>query len=115
MRAGLMRQVVDVLEPSTTTKDTGEVTYSYSVSTGKSKLFAWVKQISQYKTEDGMIQGSGTDLYRVSIRYDSDITYNHQLDYYVTSTEKVRLKINQIDSPRQNRTETDMVCEVVGL
>ena len=108
MRAGQMRQLVTIQNPVTTTDNTGQDTYSYS--TVASKVPAEVRNISQRKTEDGVIQGSGQETYTVKMRYTTLINYNTRLLYNGQI-----LTVMNIQDQNELRHVMNLRCELVDL
>lgn len=109
MRAGRLRQLVNILNPTTTTDSTGQDVFTYSGIT-EANVFAEVRNISQRKTEDGIIQASGQEEYEVWLRYRSDITYNTRLTY-----NGLTLNITSIEDHRELHHALRLRCEVVDL
>ncbi len=106
MKAGLMRQLVDIQNPKTETDNTGQDTYSFS--TIATKVPADVKNISQRKSEDGFIQNSGQETYEVWMRYDSRVGYNSRLLY-----QGLVLNVTQVMDQKELRHSMKLRCEVV--
>ncbi len=106
MRAGQMRQLVDIQNPKKVTDNTGQDTYSFS--TIATKVPADVKNISQRKSEDGFIQNSGQETYEVWMRYDSRVGYNSRLLY-----EGLVLNVTQVMDQKELRFAMKLRCEVV--
>ena len=108
MRAGRLRQLVDIQQPSSSTDSTGQEVFSYA--TTDSRVFAEVRNVSQRKTEDGLIQASGQEEWEVWIRYRSDITYNTRLLY-----NGLTLNVTSIEDHRELRHALRLRCEVADL
>lgn len=108
MRAGQMRQMVTIQNPSVVTDNTGQDTYSFS--TVASNVPADVKNISQRKTEDGFIQASGQETYEVWMRYTSLVNYNTRLLYNGQI-----LSVTNIMDQKELRHAMKLRCEVVDL
>ncbi len=106
MRAGQMRQLVSIQNPVTTTDNTGQDTYSFS--TVASNVPADVNNISQRKTEDGIIQASGQETYEVWMRYTSMVNYNTRLLY-----NGLILSVTNIMNQNELRYAMKLRCEVV--
>jgi SPP1 family predicted phage head-tail adaptor len=108
MKAGQMRQLVDIQNPVTETDNTGQDTYSFS--TIATKVPADVKNISQRKTEDGYIQASGQETFEVWMRYNSKVGYNTRLLY-----RGLVLSVTQVMDQRELNHAMKLRCEVVDL
>ena len=108
MRAGQMRQLVDIQNPKVQTDNTGQDTYVYS--TVATNVPADVKNISQRKTEDGFIQNSGQETYEVWMRYDPKVGYNTRLLYQG----QVLSVVNVMDQ-KELRHAMKLRCELVDL
>ena len=106
MRAGQMRQLVDIQAPKTETDNTGQDTYTYR--TIASRVPADVKNVSQRKSEDGYIQGSGQETYEVWMRYDPRVGYNTRLLYLGQV-----LSVTQVMDQKELRHAMKLRCELV--
>ena len=106
MRAGRMRNVVNVMEPTTNSDATGQETYSYALYR---KVFASYERDGFTKNEDGYIQASGHETISFKLRYDPNITYNHLiefngimyriigLDNYMNLNHELRVTVTAVD------------------
>lgn len=103
-----MRQLISIQIPTATTDNTGQETYAYS--TVMSHVPADVKNVSQRKTEDGFIQGSGQETYEVWMRYTPVVTYNTRFLY-----EGKVLSVTNIMDQKELRHALKLRCELVDL
>ena len=99
MRAGAMRQVLEIHNPITSTDSTGQETYSYVLY---KKVYGALKRNSMSKTEDGFIQASGTDNVDMTLRYDPNIGFNSRVYwsgtwYRITKADNVMNLNHQLD------------------
>ena len=108
MRSGQLRQLVTIQNPVTTTDNTGQDTYSYS--TVASNVPAEVRNISQRKTEDGVIQASGQETYTVVMRYTNSVNYNTRLLF----NDQI-LTVTNIQYQNELRHVMNLRCELVDL
>ena len=106
MRAGKMRQLVSIQNPTATTDNTGQETYSFR--TIHSNVPADVKNISQRKTEDGFIQASGQETFEVWMRYTPIVGYNTRLLY-----EGLTLNVVNVQKQGELKHALKLRCEVV--
>ena len=106
MRAGDLRQRVDIQSAVTETDSTGQDTYSFK--TVASKVPAQVRNITQRKSEDGFIQNSGHETYEVWMRYTDLISYNSRLLF-----EGLTMSVTAIEQHRELRHSMKLKCEVV--
>jgi head-tail adaptor len=115
MRAGIMRNVADIEKPVVTISDTGDNVYTYKATTGSYKVPVSARNISQRKTEDGFVQGSGEEEWEIRLRYRSDVTYNTRLKFYTSRTTFFYLKINQIENIENKSKDLRLRCERVEV
>ena len=115
MRAGKLRDVVDILTPIAQTKSSGEVFYTYKAETGNRRVPCSVRNVTQKKTEDGYIQNSGDETFELRMRYSRDIGYNTQFDWYSNDITKNRLRIFAIENIEEKNRELKILCERVSL
>ena len=107
MKAGSMRNIAQVYEPTTVTDETGQETYSYSQY--RTIYVALVRD--QYsKDETGAVQASGHDSYMLTTRYDPSIGYNHHIEF-----NGVMHRITEIDNVMNLRHELRIRITAVGL
>ena len=102
-----MRNIVDILMPTTSTDATGQETYSYTLY---KKVFASYERDSFQKNESGFIQASGHEEITFKLRYDASITYNHRLTF-----EGNTYRIIGLDNFMNLRHELRVKCVAVNL
>lgn len=112
-----MRDVVTIQNILTTVAETGENVYSYQQAQGGKNVKASCKNLSQRKTEDGFIQGSGAEEWEVRLRYRSDISYTTQLLLKLsdTSGDVVTMKVKAIENVGNKDKDLRLRCETVNL
>jgi len=106
MRAGQMRQRVDIQNPVTQTDSTGQDFFTYS--TDASGFPAMVRNATQTKSEDGYIQNSGQETYDVVVRYTPLLDYNSRLVY-----EGLTMSVVSIVRDLELKHSMTLKCEVV--
>ena len=107
MRAGNMRNVVEVYKPRVTTDAVGQETYTYDLY---KIVFAGYERDSFRKDESGFIQASGQETITFKLRYDSAIGYNHRLVF-----NDVTYRITSVDNFKNLRHELRIQCVAVDL
>ena len=107
MRAGNMRNVVEVYKPRVTTDAVGQETYTYDLY---KIVFAGYERDSFRKDESGFIQASGQETITFKLRYDPTIGYNHRLVFNDTT-----YRITSVDNFKNLRHELRIQCVAVDL
>ena len=107
MRAGNMRNVVEVYKPRVTTDAVGQETYTYDLY---KIVFAGYERDSFKKDETGFIQASGQETITFKMRYDPAIGYNHRLVF-----NDITYRIISVDNLMNLRHELRLKCVAVDL
>jgi len=107
MRAGSMRNVVEIYAPTVSTDETGQETYDYALY---KIVFASYERDNFSKDEQGYIQASGHEKISFKLRYDQSITYNHRILF-----EGVMYRITGIDNYKNLRHELRVTVTAVDL
>jgi SPP1 family predicted phage head-tail adaptor len=108
MRAGQMRQRVDIQNPVTQTDSTGQDTFVYYLSA--SGYPAMVRNVTQTKSESGVIQNSGQETYEIVMRFTPMVDYNTRFIYQGRV-----LSVTQIEDHAELRHGMKIRAEAVDL
>jgi len=107
MRAGQMRFMVDVMEPTASDGDDGQTTYTYTLY---KRIYAGIVRDSMDKNETGMIQASGHEDVTLTTRYDPNIGYNHRIIW-----NGVTYRISKVDNVLNLNHKLDLTITAVDL
>ena len=102
-----MRNIVQLWEPTVTTDNTGQETYSYALYR---TVYAQYNRDSFTKSEDGFVQASGQETVSFILRFDPAITYNHRIVF-----EGETYRITALDNYMNLRHELRLTCTAVDL
>ena len=114
MRAGIMRNAADIQNALTIRADTGEDIYSYKTVTGGRNVKISATNLTQRKTEDGYIQGSGEEKWEVRMRFRADVGYNTRIKLWTgtnASTDFLYLRVNAIEDIGNKHKDLRLGCE----
>ena len=107
MRAGLLRQLIEVQTPVEAVSSDGQRTYTYTTS--GTNEWASVRNTSQSKNTDGDIQAAGNEMYLVRIRYRADVGYDTRIIYNGKT-----MQVVGIENVNERDRELRLDCEVIG-
>lgn len=108
MRAGKMRQLVDIYNPTASTEDDGQELYTYSLYLAG--VFAELVDDVFGKDEAGFIQASGHSRATLRMRFDDGITYVSRLEWQGKTW-----RVVEVDNRFNLRHELVIVVEAVDL
>ena len=102
-----MRNIVKVYSPTVSTVNTGQETYSYTLS---KTIYASYERDGFSKDETGFIQASGHESVSFTTRFTPDIGYNHRLEF-----NGLMYRITAVDNFMNLRHELRLTCVAVDL
>ena len=102
-----MRNLIQVLQPTTVTDTTGQETYTYSPY---KTVYASYERDGFKKNETGVIQASGHEEILFKLRYDPNVGYNWRVIF-----NGITYRVIAVDNYMNLRHELRLKCVAVDL